>query len=153
MGWLDRKHRRKVRKKFHVRVFYFCDAGNHPIPVGGLIVIDPRKGYFHWPPGTPDGFKCLSSREPKWCSCYPCDQERRNAIRHSKDHKLRKFLKVKNRVMEMIEAKPKRGYWTKEKCCRKLENECERRLVLRAIRVLRKEHRLKKRDDGYLPVK
>ena len=46
--------------------------------------------------------------------------------------------------------KPKRGYWTKEKCCRKLEGSFEKRLILRAIKQLRKEHRLKKREGGYL---
>lgn len=151
MGWLDQRHRRKVRKKYKVRAFYWCDAGNHPIPIGGLVVVDPRKGYFPWPDKTSDGFKCLSSREPKWTSCLNCDSERRKAIRHGKDHKLRKFLGVKNRVMEMIEKKPKRGYWTKEKVCKKLDD--DRRLVLRAIRVLRKENQLKKREDGYLPTK
>jgi len=155
MGWLDRKERRRVRKKYKIRALYRCDVCNRPIPIGGLIVIDPRKGYFprerSIPPGLRDTFNDYKSREPKWTSCYDCDKQRREAHRHKKDHKLKQFLRVQNRVMEMIEKKPKRGYWTKEKCCHKLDGKCDRRLILRAIQTLRKQHRLKKRDGGYLP--
>lgn len=153
MGWLDEEHRRHVLTKYKVRAYYRCDVCHNPIPIGGLIVIDPQKGYHRWPKGTPEGFKRLSAREPRWTSCYGCDKERRDTIRHKKQHKHRMFLRAQNRVMEMIEHKPKPEYWTKEKICRKLDNKFERGLILRAIRVLRKENRLKKRDGTYLPKK
>ena len=146
MGWLDKHHQRKVWKKFKIHTFYWCDAGDHPVPNGGLIVIDPRKGYHHRPRGT----SVYVSKEPRWCSCYDCDQQRRSAIRHKKDHKHRKFLQVQSRVMELIEAKPKRGYWKKEKICHKL-HKYTKGVVLRAIRVLVKERSLKKREGAYLP--
>lgn len=147
MGWLDLHHQRKVRKKYKIQAFYWCDPGDHPIPNGGLIVIDPRKGYHHRPRGT----SVYVSREPRWTSCYPCDQQRRGAIRHKKEHKQRKFLKVQSRVMDLIEAKQKRGYWTKEKVYEKLHHKYTRGIVLRAIRVLTKERSLKKREGAYLP--
>jgi hypothetical protein len=150
MGWLDRKQRRRVRKKFRIRSFYFCDAGNHPIPVGGLIVIDPQKGYFPWPHNMLPGVKQLTAREPKWCSCYECDRKRRETLKHKKGHKQRVFLETMDHVFEMIKHKPKRGYWTIEKVCSKLRKKYDSRSVIRAVKQLRKQGELKKREGCYL---
>jgi hypothetical protein len=144
MGWLDHKHRKRVRKKFHVRALYLCDVCDKPIPSGELIVIDPRKGYHRRPPGV----SVYVSKEPKWTAHYACDpvKKRRDKIRAKKQ----KFVDCMTKVLQMISKKPERGYWTKKKCCRKLEGSFEHRLILRAIKQLRKEHRLKKREGGYL---
>jgi hypothetical protein len=144
MGWLDRKHRRRVRKKFHVRALYMCDVCDKPIPSGELICIDPRKGYHR----RPEGVSVYVSKEPKWCCHYACSPVRHKQRKIQAKKKL--FVEAMTQVLHMIKRKPKRGYWTKDKCCRKLEKIFNRHLVERAIKQLRKENRLKKREGGYL---
>lgn len=144
MGWLDPHHQRKMRKKYKVRIFYWCDIGDHPVPPGEPPVVDPRRGYHR----RPKGISTWVSREPRWTCCLKCDRERRDAIRHKRDHKQRKFLRVVNKVVEKIAAKPKRGYWTLEKLFEKMNDDS--RTVNRAVQALMKDRTLKKRDGAYL---
>jgi|SRR5580692_4483434 hypothetical protein len=144
MGWLDRRHRKRVWNHYHVHTFYMCDVCDKPIPSGGLIVIDPRKGYYPRPAGVSE----FVSKEPKWCCHYDCDPIKHRRKRIQAKKKL--FVETMTQILHMIRKKPERGYWTKEKCCHKLEGKFERRMVLRAIDQLRKDDRLKKREGGYL---
>jgi len=149
VGWLDRKQRRRVRKKYHVRTQYFCDMGDHPIPVGELLVIDPKKGYFPWSSSVPQAVRGLTARQPKWCACYTCHKKERDRIREEKEKK-RMLRYAVRRVIEVIDHKPRRGYWTKDKCVSKLSGEFPGEVVLQAIRKLRKRGSLKTRDGAYL---
>lgn len=151
MGWLDHHHRRKMRKKYKVRIFYWCDIGEHPVPPGEPPCYDPNKG-FHTVRMVvcgPRGLTTQKRKEPRYTWCLKCNRELLDSVRHKKEHKRRAFLKVVNDVVERIKAKPKRGYWTMGKLIEKLHKH-ESRLVVRAVKELVNDRTLKLRDDAYL---
>ncbi len=114
------------------------------------MVIDPKKGYHRWPSNVPEDVRKLRGREPKWTAHYdPCFKATVNASKAEKQAK--KTLRAAiSRVIEMIDSKSKRGYWTKEKCISKLADEFTGDVVLSAIRKLHKNGTLKKREGAYL---
>ena len=148
MGWINKEE----QKRLHTTAEYLCDHCDKPI-LGEAPVIDPKKGYYPWPENTPDGMKMLRAREPKCTYHYQCDREMKGKTGTSTKPKIGKRLeKVVAALLKRITSKPELGYWTKEKCIQKLKDDFDKRAVLKAIRWLRDEKQLKKKEGGYLPV-
>ncbi|SRR6266436_379051 len=156
MGWLNLEERRKVKKKFKVQALYMCDHCNKPIPIWDFPVIEVKSGYHPWPDGVPDAVKPLSAREPKVTyHLHPCNDElcgkRPMRFKYFKPYlKLRRNVRrsVKS-IMRRLRHKPKLGYWTKKKLLQKLSHH-EEGAVKRAIKFLRKEKQIRKKEGGYL---
>lgn len=81
MGWLDKRHQRKVRRKYHVRARYLCDFCKRPISQDEMPLIDTKHGYFPWPDRTPITCRSFLSREPKVTYHLDCDYTRRGKKR------------------------------------------------------------------------
>lgn len=151
MGWLNPKRRRRAWKKYGIRATYRCDVCDKYIPLGELIIIDPKRGYYPWPSNTPDALKSMKAREPKWTAHYACDPVKKYREKKAAKRKLKKelILKIRGDILAMIRKRPERGYWTEKKVLRKMNGFADK-LVLRAITQLNDERILKKREGGFL---
>lgn len=157
MGWLTPKEQRKIKKEFKVQALYLCDHCEKPIALSDFPVIDPKGGYHPWPDDYPVAARQLSAREPKRTyHLHPCNDELRGKrplnLELSKDFKkLRsKVRRAVRKVIERLRAKPVPGYWTKKKLFQKLKDH-EPRHIVRALRFLRDQNQIRKREGGYVP--
>jgi len=156
MGWLNLKEQRRAKRKFKIQALYMCDHCHKPIPIYDFPVIDPKGGYHPWPLGVPTAAKCLSSQEPKVTyHLHPCNDElcgkRPMTFEYFKPFKkLRRSVRhaVKS-VMRRVREKPRPGYWTKKKLVEKMEHHGET-AVKKAIKFLRKEKQIRKKEGGYV---
>jgi hypothetical protein len=156
MGWMNAEEQRAAKRNFHITAQYMCDECNEPIQSGEAPVIDPKAGYHPWPVTLPDNCKAFLSRNPKVTRHLQCDRIKRGTRTkppsERRSHVSDALNSVLEAVLSLIKGKPRPGYWTKEKCCRKLKEAHDKKLVLKAIRTLRREGQLKKKSGGYLPA-
>lgn len=157
MGWMNAEEQRAARKRFGVHAQYMCDECHEPIRSGDIPVIDPKGGYHPWPVSLPENCKSFLSRNPKVTRHLQCDRIKRGVRvkeepKEKKSHLSEALRSAIEAVKSMIHAKPRIGYWTKEKCVQKQKGINDKKYVLKAIRLLRSEGQLKKKSGGYLPI-
>jgi hypothetical protein len=153
MGWLNPHEQRGSKKKYGVTCFYKCDHCNMPIPPGVLFEVNPKGGYHPWPERVPKNARPFLSRDPKvtYHNSGECAELRKG--KHKRKNQKKIIIQAAEYIIHKLEVKPKAGYWTKERCLRRLvKKKYERRVALKALKLLRKEKIVRKKKGGYLLV-
>lgn len=156
MGWLNLKEQRRVKRKFKIQALYLCDYCEEPIGLRDLPVIDPKGGYHPWPENFPLAARQLTAREPKRTyHNHPCNDELIGKRLKTLD-KIKEFRRLPQKVrragrgiMRRLKENPVSGYWTKKKLFKKMRHH-DHHSVVKALRFLRSERQIKKKEGGYV---
>jgi len=145
MGWLNKKKRMKVLKKFGVVAYYICDHCKKPI-VNEFPVYDPKKGFYVIDLGSSMSSHFVKEPKVTYHSEYCNDKRLGNKIRRVPKLS-KKQQRITDAVLEKISSK-KIG-WKKEVLFKKFPKFPERRII-RALKYLKLTHKIRKRKGAYV---
>jgi len=150
MGWLIPEKQKEIKRKYKVECTYECDFCHLPIPPGALMEIDPKGGYHPWPKTVPVAVRTFRGREPKVTYHVGGDCEDMRKGRKKRKFFKKQMLQAAERILDKIEYKPKIK-WAKERCIKYLKKKgYEEKVITKALRFIRKEKLIKKKDGGYV---
>lgn len=147
MGWLNVEERKAAKRKYKVDAAYICDHCRLPILDAPLV--DTKGGYHHRPKNLSQSAKTLIGREPKITyHTKPCGIELFSK-KGRKDKLSADIVKVADRLLIRISKRKPKGYWTKERIFKRYKKLIPDKLIKKALSLLRKEKKIKKRKGGY----
>jgi hypothetical protein len=148
MGWLNPVERKAVKKKYKVRAYYICD--HCKLPILDAPLVDPKGGYHPWPKRMAREARTLMSRDPKITyHTKPCGIEL-----FSKSGRKQKLYedvtKAADRILIRLKKRKSKGYWTKERLQKHYKDTFDKKIFKKAMSLLRKEKKIRKRKGGYV---
>ena len=149
MGWLNKKERRKVLKKFGVVAYYLCNGCKKPI-TDQAPVQDPRKGFHIIDVGSAMSSHFIKEPKVTYHSGYCNDKSLGKKVRRVPQLSERQ-QHVANEILAMLRTKrKKKGYWTIDRL--RLTTKFSRKRIVRAIKYLKMLRRIKKKKGAYVAI-
>ena len=147
MGWLTVEQQKEIRRKYKVDAAYLCD--HCKLPIFDAPLVDVNGGFYKWPKHLPNTCRHFLSREPKVTyHTKPCGLQLFN-----KTARKNKFFQdvavAADRILQRISKQKPKGYWTKEKVFSHYQNKLEPKIIKKALTLLRKEKKIRRRKGGY----
>jgi hypothetical protein len=126
--------------------WYICDLCNKPII--DAPVVDPKAGYHPWPAQLPENARQLSARQPRVTYHVECAKQ---VFKHMKREKRYKHVPSDVRAAaDRIFKRIKKKKYTLEKLALRYKRKIKLDIIKKALRVLRREEKIRKRKGGYV---
>lgn len=150
MGWLTPEEQKVIRRKYNVDAAYICD--HCKLPIMDAPLVDVEGGYHKWPKNIPKTCKHFLSREPKITyHTKPCGLELFNKTAR-KNRFYQDIATAADRILHRISKPKPKGYWTKEKLFDHYKKKLELKIIKKALTLLRKEKKIRRRKGGYIAI-